>query len=177
MSRKVILYIATSLDGFIADPAGKIDWLETNTSDEEADTSYEDFYEMIDTVILGRTTYDQVVNELAPDNYPYENATSYVLTSRPTENQEKLIFTQEDVVTLVADLKEKTGKDIWIVGGSSVVMPLVKANLIDEYQLSTLPILLGKGIKLFTEFDSRVPLETVSSRLKNGIVTTTYRKK
>ena len=177
MTRKVILYIAVSMDGFIADQAGKIDWLETTTEFIEEDNSYAEFYARIDTVILGRTTYDQVVNELAPGNYPYKDATSYVLTSRLEENQENVIFTQADLASLVRELKSQPGKDIWLVGGSSVVMPLLKANLIDEYQLSTLPILLGEGIRLFTEFQPAIVLETVKSSLRNGIVATTYRKK
>ena len=176
MPRKVILYIAVSLDGFIADQAGKIDWLETTTEFMEEDNRYAQFYATIDTVILGRTTYDQVVNELAPGNYPYQDATSYVLTSRPGENLENVIFTQEDLSLLVKKLKSQPGKEIWLVGGSSVVMPLLKANLIDEYQISTLPIILGKGIRLFTDFEPSLVLETVTSSLKNGIVTTTYRK-
>lgn len=177
MSRKVILYIAVSLDGFIADQAGKIDWLETATEFIEEDNRYTQFYANVDTVILGRTTYDQVVNELAPGNYPYKDATSYVLTSRPEENQENVIFTQADLSSLVRELKSQPGGDIWLVGGSSVVMPLLKENLIDEYQLSTLPIILGGGIRLFTEFQPALVLETVSSTSKNGIVTTTYQKK
>lgn len=176
MSRKVVLYIATSLDGYIADSEGKIDWLETVPTYTEADNSYADFYQNVDTVILGRSTYDQVVNELAPDAYPYADADSYILTSRQTENSEKVFFTEENVVSLVTSLKKEAGKDIWIVGGKSVVMPLVEKDLIDEYQISTLPVLLGKGIPLFTEFNQRIVLEPLFSTLKNGIVSTTYRK-
>lgn len=76
--RKVVLYIATSLDGYIADKEGKVDWL-VPTGVEE-DTSYEDFYAQVDTVIMGRTTYDQVVTELSPTHYPYEDVTSYIMT-------------------------------------------------------------------------------------------------
>lgn len=177
MTRKVILYIATSIDGYIADQTGGIEWLNTATEIVEEDNGYEIFYDGVDTVVLGRTTYDQVVNELAPGNYPYDDADSYVLTSRESQELERVHFTNEAVVDLVNRLKKLPGNNIWIVGGSSVVMPLVKENLIDEYQLSTLPIILGQGIRLFQELPQPVSLKTGDVRLKNGIVTTTYYKK
>lgn len=72
MKRKVILYIAVSIDGFIADTQGGIDFLGEVTVDKPvSDDSYERFYETIDTVVMGRTTYQQVVEELSPDHYPY----------------------------------------------------------------------------------------------------------
>ncbi|MBP1044496.1 dihydrofolate reductase [Vagococcus sp. BWB3-3] len=176
MTRKVILFIATSIDGYIADKSGGVGWLDSATEIIEEDHSYEAFYEKVDTVILGRTTYDQVVNELAPGNYPYEDVTSYVITSRGTEDLAKVHFTNESVVNLVRELKASNGGTIWIVGGSSVVMPLVNENLIDEYQLSTMPILLGQGISLFQEMPKSLRLQTGEVHLKNGIVTTTYFK-
>lgn len=177
MTRKVILFIGTSIDGYIADSTRGIDWLNTATEFKEEDTSYETFYQGVDTVILGRTTYDQVVNELAPGNYPYSDATSYVITSRETEDVEGVHFTSQSVVELVTELKAEEGQNIWIVGGSSVVTPLVEANLIDEYQLSVLPILLGQGIPLFQQSPVSLTLKTGDVRVRNGIVATTYYKK
>lgn len=177
MTRKVILFIATSIDGYIADQDGGVGWLDTATEFVEEDQSYEAFYAGVDTVILGRTTYDQVVNELSPDDYPYKDVTSYVLTSRETKDLTNIHFTNEPVVDLVKRLRSEAGGDIWIVGGSSVVMPLVKENLIDEYQLSTMPIILGQGISLFQEMADSLILKTGDVRLKNGIVATTYYKK
>lgn len=177
MTRKVILFIATSIDGYIADQDGGVGWLETATEMVEEDNSYEIFYQEVDTVILGRTTYDQVVNELSPGNYPYSDATSYVLTSRETADVDRVHFTSQSVVDLVKTLKAEVGGNIWIVGGSTVVMPLVEENLIDEYQLSTMPVILGQGISLFQKIPESVSLRTGNVRLKNGIVATTYYKK
>ncbi|MBP2099359.1 dihydrofolate reductase family protein [Enterococcus rivorum] len=176
MSREVILYIATSLDGYIAEEDGKIDFL-NNVEVTEEDTSYEELLEKIDTVIMGRTTYHQVTTELAPDNYPYEKQTSYIITHHPEANTETIIYTKDSPVKLVEKLKEESGKAIWIVGGGSIVAPLVEANLIDTYIIATLPIVLGKGIPLFPAFKGPVQLKIDQVYEKNGMVYTTYSKK
>lgn len=175
-TRKVILYIATSIDGFIADEHGGIDWLETNSKQERIDTSYDDFYKDIDTVILGRTTYDQVVNELSPDYYPYADSFSYILTSQETKNTDNKLFTNQSVVDLVETLLQKPGKNIFIVGGTSIITPLIIANLIDEYQLATIPVILGAGIPLFDKFSQPLILKPKSTELVNNIIYRTYIK-
>ncbi|HCM88570.1 MULTISPECIES: dihydrofolate reductase family protein [Vagococcus] len=174
--RKIILYIATSLDGFIADRNGNIDWLSTNVDSSEIDTSYEDFYQQVDTVILGRTTYDQVTQVLSPDNYPYSDSTSYVLTSRPGESAESIIFTDQPVVEIVNNLKQTNGGNVFIVGGASIIQPLVEANLIDEYQLATIPVILGEGIPLFKSIKEPVGLQIKNISTVNNVVYRTYVK-
>ena len=174
--RRIILYIATSLDGFIADNNGDIDWLSTNVDNSEIDTSYEDFYQHVDTVILGRTTYDQVTQVLSPDNYPYSDSISYILTSRPGNNNEKLIFTDQPVVEIVNNLKQTNGGDVFIVGGASIIQPLVEANLIDEYQLATIPVILGEGIPLFKPIKEPLGLHVKNVSTVNNIVYRTYVK-
>lgn len=173
-NRKIILYIATSIDGFIADKNGCIDWLDTGATDDVVDTSYEDFYQHVDTVVLGRKTYDQVTTSLAPDNYPYADSTTYVLTSQSRENKENIIFTDQSVVELVTQLKNKPGKDIFIVGGASIIQPLVENQLIDDYILATIPIILGEGIPLFHPIKKSVTLKPVSVNLINQIIYRTY---
>ncbi|MGX7013593.1 dihydrofolate reductase family protein [Vagococcus silagei] len=175
--RKIILYIAMSLDGYIATKDGSIDWLESDEPILEEDNSYETFYETVDTVIMGSTTYDQVVNELSPDIYPYENATSYVLTSKKRTDKENIHFVNQDIVDLVDDLKEKSGKNIWIVGGSSIVAPLVAANLIDEYQLAIVPVILGEGIPLFKAQEKTIFLKKEKVYTKNNLSYLTFVKK
>lgn len=173
--RKVILYIAISLDGYIADTNGGIDWLNDLEITEE-DTSYEDLYKDIDTVVLGRTTYDQIVNQLAINNYPYEDKLSYIITNRLLENSHNKIFTNENVVDLIEDLRKKEGQDIWIVGGNSIINPLIKNNLIDEYQLTIMPLILGSGIPLFKDDNSRLKLNFKSMDVKNKMVFLKYNK-
>lgn len=177
MSREVILYIAASVDGYIAEPDGSIDFLGGGSELLEEDTSYQELMEKIDTVVMGRTTYDQVVNELSPNQYPYEEQTSYIITSHPNENTEKLIFTSQEPVELIKEMKEQQGEAIWIVGGASIIAPLVEANLIDTYILTTIPTILGKGIRLFNHFDGPVNLAVEQVYVKNNMVYTTYSTK
>ncbi|MBC1211365.1 dihydrofolate reductase [Listeria booriae] len=177
MNREVILYIAVSVDGYIAEADGSIGFLEDTEVIVDEETSYQELLDKIDTVVLGRTTYDQLVNELAPGNYPYTEQTSYIITSHPDTNTEKLVFTSEDPVELVCNLKSVDGKAIWIVGGSSIIAPLVEANLIDSYVITTIPVLLGKGIPLFAEFEGPVSLKVDRVDVNNGLVYTYYSKK
>ena len=176
MTRKIILYIATSLDGFIADTNGGINWLYENSIQTENDTSYEDFYTHVDTVIMGRTTYDQVTTELSPNEYPYASSESYVLTSRNTEKLENITFTDSSIIDIVSNLKTKEGKDVFIVGGASIIKPLIEANLIDEYKLAIIPTLLGEGIPLFSDIQGNIQLKATEAKVVNNIVYHTYEK-
>lgn len=178
MTRKVILYIATSIDGFIADNQGGIEWLNADEmADLKEDKTYDDFYQTIDTVVMGRTTYDQVVNELSPDHYPYSDKVNYVLTSRPGDGRANIIFYSETVTSLIERLKKENGKDIWIIGGNSIIMPLVEQNLIDEYRIATVPVLLGDGIPLFNRFNHSLFMSLKESYHINSICYHTFTKK
>ncbi|MFD2308232.1 dihydrofolate reductase family protein [Enterococcus termitis] len=176
MSREIILYIAVSLDGFIAELDGSIDFLGGGEELLEDETSYQELMEKIDTVVMGRTTYDQVINELLPDQYPYEDKQSYIITSHVETDSENLIFTSQNPVELIRGLKEEKGEAIWIVGGGSIIAPLVEANLIDTYIITTIPTILGKGIPLFNELEGPVKLTVADVYVKNNMVYTTYSK-
>lgn len=177
MARRAILYIAMSVDGYIADEQGKVDWLVGNNEMDESDGNYEQFSEMVDTVVMGRVTYDQILNELSPGKWPYEELNTYVVSKHPPCNRCAEHCTNMDVCELVADLKQQSGKDIWILGGAQIVDALIKADLIDEYQISIVPIILGKGIKLFNENNPTTSLHLDCCTINNGIVMTVYRKK
>lgn len=105
--RKIVLYIAMSLDGYIADENGKVDWLDVGS---DIDT-YSPFIKNIDTIIMGWNTYHQVVNELA-DTWPYDNLLSYVCTHRNCHSTDKIQFTNMEVKELIDNLKKQDGKDI-----------------------------------------------------------------
>ena len=174
--RNVILYIAVSLDGFIAETDGGIDFLTVEAEQPEEDNSYEELLQRIDTVVIGRTTYDQVVNELSPERYPYEDKQSYVLTHQVQPESPGLIFTSEQPERLIQRLKEEEGQDIWIVGGGQIISPLINHNLIDEYVITTIPTILGSGIPLFQSIEHSVSLKSVDAYCKNGMVTSLYTK-
>ncbi len=147
--RKTILYIAMSLDGFIADQAGGIGWLEAAEENVESMDSYQALMKRVDTVVMGRNTYDQIVSECSPQRWIYDTLITYVCTHRPLPCNQKIIFTSQPTGELIRELKEKAGKDIWICGGAALVQELLKEDLIDCYILSILPVLLGTGIPLF----------------------------
>lgn len=176
MKRKVILYISQSLDGFIADSKGNVDWILGNDENYDSDYGYEAFINDIDTVILGATTYRQIINELSPDKWVYENLQSYVLTNENLEDTPNIKFVNTSVKRLINNLQKADGKNIWICGGASLINQCVKEDLIDEYQITTVPIILGNGIKLFTENDKRIKLKLKNTKEENGLILGIYTK-
>ncbi len=154
MARKVILFITQTLDGYIANEKGKINflWNDKFASGNAVDREYAKLSKRVNTVVMGRHTYNQVVNELSPDTYPYADYENYVMTTHPLPDEDNIHFINGDVAQLVKDLKSKSSRgDIWVIGGSNVIAPLVNADLIDIYHIGIVPIVLGKGIPLFSE--------------------------
>lgn len=123
--REVILYIAMSLDGYIADKQGKVDWLTGQNPESQEPDSYSSFLQEIDTVIMGWNTYHQIMTELSPGQWVYEGLDCYVLTHRELPSSGQIHFTCQPVTKLVEERKQKPGKNIWICGGAAVVQPLI----------------------------------------------------
>lgn len=176
MKRKVILYISQSLDGFIADSKGNVDWILGNDKNYDSDYGYETFIKDIDTVILGANTYRQIVNELSPDKWVYEDLQSYVLTSENLKDTPNIKFVNTGVKRLINELQKADGKNIWICGGVSLVNQCVKEDLIDEYQITTVPAILGNGIRLFAENDKNIKLKLKNVKEENGLILGIYTK-
>lgn len=160
--RKIICYIATSLDGYIATDDDSLEWL--FETEGKGDAGYAEFMETIDTVVMGRGTYDWVM-EAENGQFPYQGLDSYVFTSSVADEDPFVKFTDQDISSFVEDLKAKPGKGIWVVGGSKLLHGFVKENLIDEWIISIAPVLIGKGIPLFQEldFEMRLKLKSVKS--------------
>lgn len=176
--RDIVLYIATSLDGFIADEDHKVDWLRGDKLEFDGINSYGSFIENIDTIIMGYKTYEIVTTKLSPDSWPYDGLKTYVFTSREMEDKKNIFFVDERVDEFLGKLKEEEeGKNIWICGGANIVNQLMKKNLIDRYEITTIPIILGKGIRLFEENNDRISLRLISTQVYNGIVESIYIKK
>ncbi|MEB3337443.1 MAG: dihydrofolate reductase family protein [Leptolyngbyaceae bacterium] len=140
--RRVILFIATSLDGYIARTSGEVDWLFT-----DQDYGYTPFFAQVDTVLMGRRTYEQVQSW---GEYPYGETQGFVF-SRMLRDQShpQVKIISEDVTRFVKGLKDLPGKNIWLVGGAELVHSCLQSDLIDELIISVHPILLGEGIPLF----------------------------
>ena len=175
--REVILYIAMSLDGYIADAQGGVDWLGGHGEPEEGMESYSRLLQRIDTVVMGWNTYHQVTTQLSPDRWVYEGLHTFVITHRPLPAAPGITFTAEDPCALVRRLRREEGKAVWICGGGSVVQPLVREDLIDEYHLSIIPTLLGSGIRLFGELADQRKLRLVQTQSTGGIAELIYRRR
>lgn len=142
---KIVLYIATSLDGFIADRNSSTDWLFT-----DADYGYVDFYASVDALVMGRKTYEQSLSLSA--GWPFEGKATYVLTRSPGNwSHPKAEFVNEDILPLIKRLRTQYKKDIWLVGGAEIVDAFREQRLIDEYIISIHPVILGGGTLLFRE--------------------------
>lgn len=175
--RRVILYIAMSLDGYIADKNGGVDWLSGQDAEGAEEGTYSEFTQGIDTVVMGWNTYAQVKTELSPEIWPYEELTSYVITHRNEKSTDNIKFVGEEPCELITRLKEMSGKDIWICGGSSIIQPLICENLIDEYRVSVIPTILGNGISLFGNRETELQLRLKETKMYNGIVELVYTRR
>lgn len=175
--RTTILYIAMSLDGFIADSRGGVDWLEGDGNAADGPAIYDALIDAIDTIVMGRATFDQIVTELSPERWPYGDLLTYVITHRPLPEQANIRFTTETPAALLKRLRSTSGKAIWICGGAAIAQELLACDLIDRLQLTLIPILLGSGIRLFDQSDHAKPLRLVAVKEAGGMVELTYERR
>lgn len=175
--RKVVLFIAMSLDGYIADENGKVDWLVGQEEGAETEDSYGEFIKSVDTVVMGWNTYHQVATELSPQRWVYEHLQSYVITHRALPPAKGIAFVSADPCSLIERLKNKVGKDIWICGGADIVRQLTHNDLIDTYHISVIPTILGSGVRLFPDSSREIPLRLSAIRSSNGIAELVYEKR
>ena len=147
MSRQLILYIAMSLDGYIAKEDGNIDFLSVVETPGE-DFGYADFQQDIDTVIWGRKTFDKVLS--FGIGVPHKDKKVYVISRERTGNLEHAVY-HNNVAHLVQELKKEKGKNIYCDGGAEIVFELLQQQLFDRLIISVIPHLLGSGVRLFKE--------------------------
>ena len=161
MNRKLILYIATSLDGYIAKPNDNLDFLSI-VEQEGQDYGYGDFVKNVDAVIVGRKTYDTVIS--MGFDFPHTDKDAYIITRTPRASIGSVKFYTGDIKSLVEKLKSENGKNIFCDGGAEIVNELLKDNLIDELIISVIPILVGNGTKLFKDGRPEQKLELISAK-------------
>ena len=151
--RRIILFIACSLDGFIAGPNGEIGWL---FSDQ--DYGYNDFFASVDTVLMGRKTF-----ELAESfaEYPYKGKRCVVFTRHKSNAVRHGVEFSASPVEFTKTLPGSQGKDIWLVGGGEIVSLFLANGLVDEIRLFVHPIILGNGIPLFKGISKKIGMELV----------------
>ncbi|MBD1862871.1 MULTISPECIES: dihydrofolate reductase family protein [Trichocoleus] len=167
--RSIQLFIATSLDGYIARTSGDVDWLFT-----DQDYGYTEFFEQVDTVLMGRKTYEQV---LGFGEYPYHGKKGYVFSKTQQQQQDENVeFVSADWVNFLNQLRHAQGQNIWLVGGSELIRFCLQHGFVDELILSIHPIILGDGIPLIAHDPT---LETLlklqhTKNYETGLLQVTY---
>ena len=168
------VYIATSLDGFIATSDGGLDWLEEIPNPEQNDYGYAEFMKAIDAIVMGKNTFKKV---LAFGQWVY-NKPVFVLSNSLTELPEHLLgkakLISGDIKKLITQLNQKGYKNLYIDGGR-VIQNFLREDLIDEIIITRVPILLGKGIPLFGELEQHLQFKYQKTEIyNNGLVKSHY---
>jgi len=176
MKTQVILYIAISRDGFIADKDGGVGWLEPYSIDVpvELENNYPDFFNSIDCIVMGRKTYEQM---LTFGDWPNAGKHTYVFTeSTEPSSRADITFVSMDVKDFVQDIeKQHPGCKIWLEGGAHLVQQFYDAGLIDTYIITIIPTELHEGIALPKEIVNAGTLQKVDSKtFSNDIIQNTY---
>lgn len=173
MYGKIILNLAISLDGYIADEDGGFDWIvgDGNTTlNTEEKWDYGKFLEDIDVIVMGKNCYDQGFHK------DFTGKDVYIATSKEIENYENYHFINGDIVNIINDVKSE-GKNIFLFGGGLVIDHFVKADVIDEYIIGVIPTILGKGRKLFLENNPKIDLTLEYYSVEESIVIMKYSKR
>lgn len=173
--RKLVSYIAISLDGKIADAEGEVGWLDTINHPEDEDYGYASFMETIDTTVMGNTTYQQVLGFDMP--FPYKEQKNYVFTrNRDLKEDEYATFITSDHAKRLKEIKQEQGKDIWLIGGGEVNTLCLQASFLDEMIVHVMPFIVGKGIPIFSDAELMQHLELTSSKVySSGVMELRYK--
>ncbi|MDB5279245.1 MAG: dihydrofolate reductase [Ferruginibacter sp.] len=175
--RKISLFIAMSLDGYIAKPNDDLSFLKLVEKEGE-DYGYSEFTNTIDTIIIGRRTYDYVLKEIGPSHYDNGHRDIYVITRTKKSQVGRTIFYTGNITELVKRLKSEKGKNIYCDGGAEVINELLKHGLIDELIISVIPVLLGYGTRLFKDGRPEQLFEFVTAKtFDTGLVQLHYKQK
>ena len=176
--RKIILDLAVTLDGFIEGPNGEIDWCIMDD-----DMNFEDFLSGIDTIFYGRVSYDmwgkyQPEQNASPSDKSLWEAVhskkKYVFSGQAKQD-EQATFINSDLAGRVNEIKQQPGKNIWLYGGSKLITTFLNLGLVDIYQLSVHPTVLGAGKPLFENLKNRVNLKLTDVRkFRSGVVQLIY---
>lgn len=177
MSIKSSVFIATSLDGFIARPDGELDWLDAAnaTVPEGEDCGYRTFMESIDVLIMGRKTYEKV---LSFGDWPYDNKPVIVLSRNKIEIPDRLVQTvyhSSESPKALRDRLSKEGVRRLYIDGGITIQRFLAERLIDDLTITIIPVILGSGIPLFQKIDCDIPLKHIATKTYDfGFVQLTY---
>lgn len=174
---KIVLFIATTIDGKIARLDGGLDWLDALPNPNQIDHGYHDFLGTVGATIMGKKTYQKVIS--FGIEWPYKGINSYVATSdKDFEiSTPDTFLIQDDLAKFASELKKSSEKDIWLIGGGELITYFITHDLLDSMILNVIPIIMGNGIPLFpqTPKETNWTLSKVES-FETGIVNLTYDK-
>jgi len=177
VERKIILNLAMSLDGYIAENDGGYDWIKGDL-DSQLNTlksfDLSDFASDVDTIVMGKTTYLEN-GPITRKNFPSQKI--LVASNKPLNFElEKVERIHGNIIQQILELKQTPGKNIWLFGGALLTDNFIKADIIDEYIVGIIPIILGDGKKLFLGRNPRIQLHLTGNYVMDGIVILTYEK-
>lgn len=174
---KTILYIATSLDNFIAKPDGNIDWLTSFPQPSKGDYGYQALLESIETIVMGRKTYEELLS--FGGDWPYPNLLTYVISTNPNfeVSTPNTFLITSDFPDFIENIKIRSSKHCWIVGGGALITEFLNHNLIDEMIISIIPTILGEGIPLFPNKPNESSWKLLKTEaFETGVVNLAYTK-
>lgn len=184
--RKIILNVAVTLDGYIEGPNGEIDWLETgggSPEDPAVESHFDKFLATIDTIFYGRISYEKWGEFQPPEGASVaetklwngvHSKKKYVFSNSLKKVNGKAEVINSDIFTQVQDIKNQSGKDIWLYGGASLITTFMNLGLVDKYLLAVFPVILGDGKPLFSGIRNRVGLTLKSTKPSSGVILLEY---
>ncbi|MBT8298856.1 MAG: dihydrofolate reductase family protein [Maribacter sp.] len=178
MTKKNSVFIATSIDGYIADKNGGIDWLHSIPNPHKDDMGYAEFINNIDALVMGRTTFETVCG--FDVDWPYDKPVfvlSNTLNEIPQSHVGKAFLIKGTLTEIIEQINKKGYYRLYIDGGTTI-RNFLKADLIDEMIITTIPILLGGGSSLFTELPNELKFELITTKTYlNQITQCHYKRK
>lgn len=168
---RVRLYVATSLDGFIADREGSVDWLEAH---DPRNYGYDQFFAEVGAVIMGRRTYEFA--RAMGEDWPYAGCRCFVLSSRTLVGvPDGVLPTTRGMAGAIEAARKATRKDIWVVGGALAMQSALDGGFVDQIDAFIVPVLIGRGLPLIAELAQRQNLSFEGiETFQDGVVKLTY---
>ena len=176
--RRIIAYLSTSADGFIARPDGDVEWL--NRRPRKFDYGMRAFYRSIDTILVGRKTYDWALAYYARNRLkgsPFDaKKTNYVFSRRPPRRAAPgAEFVSQSARAFAKRLRATPGKNAWLMGGGQLIASFLDAGELDEFDLHVIPVLIGEGIPLIAPRHRDIDLRLLATKTyRDGVVRLRY---
>ena len=159
---RIVGYIATSLDGFIATPDENLDWLTKQPDLNLGEHDYRHFIDTVQTIVMGRATYDWIARY--PGAWEYDGKRVIVVTSRPIDNPKGPLETRTDIQSLIEELRSLDDGNVWMLGGGRLQMAFMEQGALDEIEIYVISEIIGSGIPLFPPAGLRASPKLISAK-------------